>query len=109
LGGEIVFAQGFAKMIEYLKWFSFCMKSFASATLKTVKSIWCLDVVTLIFLGNRGESNDFPRFHTENVTDEVVLMQTLHHDNDASIFLVVKAAVQGVIEPFITGLPLRLR
>src|SRR5215472_377063 len=39
LRGKIVFAQGFAKTIEYLKWLSFRMKSFASTTLKTVKSI----------------------------------------------------------------------
>src|ERR1700756_4308512 len=63
LRGKIVFAQGFAKMIEYLEWLSIWMKSFASAALKTARSIWCLDVVTLIFLGNRGESNHLPGFH----------------------------------------------
>ena len=35
----------------------------------------------------------------EHVTDEVVLMQSLHHDNDASLQLVVEAAEKCIVEP----------
>src|SRR5271163_2618338 len=42
------------------------------------------------------------------MADEVVLVQPLHDNDNSATALVVKPAVEGVDEPVVGGLPLRL-
>jgi hypothetical protein len=44
----------------------------------------------------------------EDVADQVIFVQPLHDDDDGAMPLVVEPAVEGVVEPIIGGLPLRL-
>ena len=43
------------------------------------------------------------------MASEVVLMQAMHDQDDRAPELVVEAAVEGVVEPFVRRLALRLR
>ncbi len=43
------------------------------------------------------------------MASEVVLMQAMHDQDDRTPELVVEAAVEGVVEPFVRRLALRLR
>ena len=67
-----------------------------------------LDFVHLVGFGDRRKAEDLPRFLRENVADEVVLVQSLHDDDDAAAALVVEPAVEGVVVPLIGGFALRL-
>jgi len=49
----------------------------------------CLNHMRLVFFRNRGEPDYRPGFHAENMTNQIVFVQPLHDENDASSPLVV--------------------
>ena len=67
-----------------------------------------LDLVHLIGFGDGRKAHDFPGLLLEDVANEIVLVQPLHDDHDGALTLVVEPAVEGVAEPIIGGLPLRV-
>ena len=67
-----------------------------------------LDPVLLVLFGDCREAQNFPLLLAEDVADQVVFVQPLHDDDDGATALVVLPAVEGVVEPFVGGLPLRL-
>src|SRR5579862_3485522 len=89
LARKIEWPKGFAKMVEYLEWLSLWMKSFASATLKASSSIGCLDHMSFVLLCNCGKPNYFPGLQAKNMTNQIVLVQSLHDQHNASVSLVV--------------------
>src|SRR5271170_7474554 len=95
-------------MVSCLERLSLGMKSFASATLKTARSIRCSNQMDFVFFSDSRKSDHLPRFQTENMADEIVLMQSLHDDYDAAVPFIVEATVQTVCEPLIDGLSLRI-
>ncbi len=62
--------------------------------------------MNFIFFGNCGKPEDLPRLHSLNVPQKIVLMQSLHDQDDAPILLIVQATVKRPIEPVIDCLPL---
>jgi hypothetical protein len=68
-----------------------------------------LDLVHLVAFGDRRKAQDFPRFLREEVADEIIFVQPLHDGDDGAVALVVLPTVEGVVVPFVGGLPLRLR
>jgi hypothetical protein len=60
------------------------------------------------FFGDRREAEHFPRFQTEDVADEVVLVQPLHDEENGAGALVVEPAVESVEIPLVAGLLQRL-
>ncbi len=66
------------------------MEGFASTTLKTPCAIGRFDHMGLIFFRNRREFDNFPGlWAAENVTDQIVLVQALHDQNDAPGSLII--------------------
>ncbi len=103
---KVVLPLSFANTIEDLKRLSVRVESFASTTRKAPRSIRCLDHVDLIFFGNCGEPDHFPRFQDEDMANKIVLMQPPHDQNDAPSSLVVQPAIEGVVEPIVYRFPL---
>jgi hypothetical protein len=48
-----------------------------------------LNHMRLVVFGNSGEADHFPVLQPKNMTNKIVLMQSLHNNNDATGFLVV--------------------
>ena len=62
-----------------------------------------------ILFGNSREPYVVPLLLFQDGADEIILMQTLHNNNDDSIPLVILPAVEGVVEPFIDRFALGFR
>jgi hypothetical protein len=64
-----------------------------------------LDLVLLVGFSDCRKTQDLPRLLPEHVADEVVLMQSLHDDDNGPVTLVVEPAVEGVEEPIVRCIP----
>jgi hypothetical protein len=60
-----------------------------------------VDDIVLVFLGDRREPDDLPVFLVQDVSDQIVLMQALHDHDDGARGLVVEAAQQRIVVPFV--------
>jgi hypothetical protein len=76
-------------LLKDCKRFAGWMKSFAHLARKATQAIGCLRSVQFIFFGNRWEPDDVPRLHAENMSYQIIFVQTLHDQNDAAIFFVI--------------------
>ena len=68
-----------------------------------------VDEQRLVRLGDRREAHDLPRLLRQHMAGEVVLVQSVHDEDDRAGELVVEAAVEGVVEPVVRRLALGLR
>ena len=60
----------------------------------------------LVLLGDRREADDFPLLLREHMANEIVLVQSLHNDDQGAGTFVVEPAVERVAEPIVGRLPL---
>jgi hypothetical protein len=65
--------------------------------------------MAFVRFGERRQCEEVPGFLRQHVAREVVLVQPVHDEDDRPGVLVVEAAVEGVVEPFVGRLALRLR
>jgi len=63
-------------------------------------------IVSIFGFGDCRKAHDLPRLLAEDVANQIILMQALHDDDDGAAALVVLAAIEGVVEPIVGGLPL---
>ena len=63
----------------------------------------------LVVLGDRRKPHHLPRLLLQYVAGEVILVQAVHDQHDGAAELVVEAAVEGVVVPFVRRLALGLR
>ena len=59
-------------------------------------------------LGDCRKRQNLPFFPFRHMTDEIVLMQTLHDYDDAPRLLIVETAEKGILIPVIDGCALGL-
>ena len=55
------------------------------------------------------ESNEVPRFLLEHVGNQVILMQTLHNNDDVSALFIIQPAIERVVIPFVACIALGFR
>jgi hypothetical protein len=67
------------------------------------------DPVQLVLVGNRREPHDLPILLRQHVAHQIILVQPVHDQHDGAGKLVVEAAVEGVVIPFVGRPALRLR
>src|SRR5262249_11919280 len=89
LAGDIVFADRPPDAVEHLQRLAIRMQRLALPTTEATRSPDRLDPVLLVCLGDGREAQHFPRLQTEDVADEVVLVQPLHNQEDGARALVV--------------------
>jgi hypothetical protein len=106
LPGKIVLTDRTADMVEGGKRFAGGMQGLALMAGEAPRPPDRLDRVNLVVLGDRREAHDLPRLLPQDVTDEVILVQALHDDDNGALLLVVLPAVEGVVKPVVGGLPL---
>src|ERR1700760_4904578 len=85
------------------------MQNFAYLADMDTTPIRALDDMLLPGLCDRREVENLPIALTESVSDEVILMYALHHNNDAARILVFEPTEQGIVEPVIRKIALGRR
>src|SRR5208282_4107081 len=55
--------------------------------------------VLFVDFGDGRERGDLPSFLFEDMTDEIVFVQTLHDDDDRAPGLVIEARIERAVEP----------
>src|SRR5450755_581755 len=75
-------------------------------TLHSSDAEWCLNYVVFLLLGDCRKANDPPLALLHHVSDQVILMQALHDNDDAAGALVIESAVKSVVVPLIYRRPL---
>ena len=108
LAGEIVFADGPPDAVEHLQRLAIGVQRLTLPPAEATRSPDRFAPVLLVALRDRRETEHLPPLQAEDVADEVVLMEPLHNQEDGAGALVVEPAVEGVDEPLVAGLPLRL-
>jgi len=69
------------------------MKCFTGFPPNDPSPITPCDDVGLVFFGNGGKPPMLPVFLFQDVADQIVLVQTLHNNDDAAGLLVIERAV----------------
>jgi hypothetical protein len=101
LAREIVFPHALPHSRQRRERFACGVEGLAFRTSELGIAQNAFDHVSLVFLGNRWEAKDVPVFLVKDMSDQIVLMQALHdHDNGAR-GLVVEAAQQRIVVPFV--------
>ena len=62
-----------------------------------------LDDLLFVDFGDRGEGDGLPPLLLENMADQIVLVQSLHDDDNRAPRLVVEARIERAVEPFVGG------
>ncbi|HXP78329.1 MAG TPA: hypothetical protein VN976_00350 [Verrucomicrobiae bacterium] len=62
MAGKVVLALSLAKLFQYLQGLALRMERFTSSAPKAPSAVGRFDQMGFIFFGNRGESDQFPRF-----------------------------------------------
>ena len=108
LAGEVVFTNCPLDPVEHIERLARGMQGLALTTCEAPRSQDRLDPMLLVLLGDCREAQNFPLLLAENVADEIVFVQPLHDGDDGPMPLVVEPTIEGVVEPFVGGLPLRV-
>ena len=108
LAGKIVFANCAADVIESGERLAPGMQGLALAVGEMPGTPEGLDRMHLVFFGDCRERHDLPWLLATHMADQVVFVQALHDDDDGAAPLVVEPAVEGMAEPVVGGLPLRV-
>lgn len=69
------------------------MKSFTGFPPNDASPIRSCDEVRFVFFGDGRKPDMLPVFLLQDVADQIVLVQALHNNNDASGLLVIEPAV----------------
>src|SRR5207248_5731791 len=101
LRGEVVLADRFSDMSQGRFGFALRMENVADCALEQASPERTDDVVHLFGFSDRGKHQYVPAFLLQDMTDQVVLMQPLHNDDDAAPRLVIEPAEERVVVPFI--------
>lgn len=104
LGRKIVFPDGSAKARQGLEWQVPGMQCLSRLAAKPRGAIGGVDEILLVLLGDGGKGEHLPGLLLEHVACEVVLMQTLHDQNDGARDFVVEPAVERVVVPIVDRL-----
>ena len=107
LAGEGVFPLGLAQNVQYRKRFPFRMQCLSGLTDNPTSFPERANDVGLIFFGNGRESEDLPVTAAEDVSGQVVFMESLHDNDDAATSLIVETGNQGVVIPVVHRFTLR--
>src|SRR6516162_10217792 len=101
LAGEDIFSDRVADVRQRGQRLTFRMQSLATLAREEMSTEWALDDVCFVFFGDSGKRQNLPCLLFENVTDEIVLMQALHDNNDAASGFIVEPTEQRMIIPFV--------
>jgi hypothetical protein len=108
--GEVVLADRAADLLEHLGRLALGVQGLARFAAKGLPAEHGLDPVQFfLVVGNRREAHDLPRLLRQHVTGDVILVQSVHDQDDGIRQLVVQPAVEGVVVPFVGPPALRLR
>jgi hypothetical protein len=89
LPGKVVFADHLTQTFEEIQWFPLGMKHFTRAPPHCAWLIAGFYDMSFVFFCNGGKPHMLPLFLPKNVPDEIILMQSLHNNDDAAILLVI--------------------
>jgi hypothetical protein len=103
LPGEVVFSDGRADTLQRFEGFALRVKRCPSTANECLSTEWRFYDVLFVDFGDGRERGDLPTFLLEDMADEVVLMQTLHDDDDRALGLVIEARIERSVKPFIGG------
>src|ERR1700690_921683 len=59
--------------------------------------------MNLLFLGNRWERDDIPLFLIHYMADQIVLVESLHNDDDDAVLFTIQSAHERVVIPFVNA------
>ena len=90
LAGEDVFSDCLADVRQRGQRLTFRMQSLANLAREEMSAERALDDVRFVFVRDCGKRQNLPFLLFENVTDEIVLMQALHDNNDAASGFIVE-------------------
>ena len=96
-------------MREHRQGLALRVQRLAAAAREMLRPQHRVDEQRLVRLGDRREAHDLPRLLRQHVPREVVLVQSVHDEDDRASELVVQSAVEGVVEPVVRRLALGLR
>jgi len=108
LAGKVVFADRPPDLLDGVERLATGVQNLALTAREGLRSPDRLNLVHLLHFGDRRKAQGVPGFLREDVADEIVFVQPLHDDHNSAVALVIKPAVEGVVVPFVGGLPLRL-
>jgi hypothetical protein len=80
----MVFAERAAEHLKRGEGLAIGMQRFAAPADKTLRSPDRLDLVLLVFFGNRWKAHNLPPLLREHMADEIVFVQSLHNDDDGA-------------------------
>jgi len=81
----------------------------AAPSLEATRPQQAVDDDRLVILGDRRKADDLPVLLRQHVADQIVLVQPVHDQHDRSLLLVIQAAVERMVKPFVGALPVRFR
>src|ERR1700674_5334124 len=77
-------------------------------THESARTKQCIDPNLLVLLGNCREGHDVPALLLEYMAHEIILVKSLHNQNNDIALLVVEPTDQGVVVPLIREATLSL-
>jgi hypothetical protein len=95
-----------ADMVEGSERLTREVQGFAPAADEAFGSPDRLDVVRLVSFGDRRKGHNLPRLLAQHMADQIIFVQPLHDDDNGAVLFVVLPAVEGVIVPVVSGVPL---
>ena len=109
MAGEIVLTDRAAELLQHLARLALGVQGFTRSAAKDLPPEHGLDPVPLVLVGNRRQAHDLPLLLGQYMAGEVVLVQPVHDQDYRARALVVEAAVERMVEPFVRRPPLGLR